>query len=290
MLRFVKTATTGIRQTFGKFTGTCPPGLHFYIPIIQQITSVNNMTQNKNFVFNVKTQDNVFANIHIGVQIKIDPEDSERAFFSLSNPDEQIDSYIQNVVRSEATKMTLDGLFESQTQIANAVSKNLKEKMSTYGYSIIDTLVNDIVPDTKVAESMNKINASERLKQAAKNEADANYITKVRDAEADRDRKILQGEGISGQRLAILKGYKTSVETMSKDFSLSPKDVINFVMRTQHLDTIEAIGKSQNCKTIFLNHQSEGSFSGLANSIMQANENNTATTSTALVNIPTKKS
>lgn len=272
MLRFIKTANTGVKQTFGKFTGLCSPGLNIYIPFVQTITPVSNMIQSKDFEFRVKTKDNVFTDLSIGVQLKVKAEDTERAFFSLTDPESQIDSYIQNVVRSKAPTMTLDELYESQGEIAKAVSDHLHERMSEYGWTIVDTLVNDIVPAQKVAHAMNEINASERLKAAAKNEADADYIRQVRAAEADKDRKILQGEGISGQRLAILKGYEQGVEDMSTRLGLTSKDIIDFVMKTQHLDTLESIGKSPNTKTVFLSHQPQGFESKVMDGTMQADE------------------
>lgn len=272
IFKFIKTANTGVRQTFGKFSGLCYPGLNVYIPIIQTIKPVSNMVRNRTFEVNVKTKDNVFVDLHIGVQLQIKPEDTEKAFFKLQDPDNQIEAYIHNIVRSQAPKMTLDELFESQDTISHTVSENLKIKMKEYGWTIIDTLINNVVPDKEVVVAMNKINATERLKQAAKNEADANYIREIRQAEADRDRKILQGEGISGQRIAILKGYNDSVENMSKNLGLLPKDIIDFVMKTQHLDTLEAIGRSENSKTIFMAHDPNSSSLKLTESLMQASE------------------
>lgn len=269
---FIKTANTGVRQTFGKFSGLCSPGLNLYIPFIQKITPVSNMIQNKNFVIMVKTKDDVFVELHLSVQLQILPENTEKAFFKLQDPSKQIEAYVHNIVRSQAPKMTLDELFASQNTISQSVSENLKVKMSDFGWNINDTLVNDIVPDKEVVVAMNKINASERLKQATKNEADANYIKEIRQAEADRDRKILQGCGISGQRLEILKGYETGVDNMARSLGLTPKDIIDFVMKTQHLDTLEAIGKSQNAKTIFMAHDPNSSSLKLTENLMQASE------------------
>lgn len=182
MLRFIPTAKTGIRQTFGKFSGLCSPGLNIYVPFFQTITPVSNMVESNEFRYTVKTKDNVFCDVHIGVQLKIQPEDTEKAFFSLTDPSSQIDSYIQNIIRSQTPKLTLDQLYESQGEISSAVSEHLQEKLSGFGYTIVDTLVNDIIPDKKVAAAMNEINASERLKMAAQNEADADYIRVVRKA------------------------------------------------------------------------------------------------------------
>lgn len=254
-IALIKTSSTGVLQSFGKFSRTLDAGLHLYVPFIQRIDTVSNRLRQSDFKFEVKTKDNVFAILDIAVQHTVLPEDTEKAFYSLSNYESQTRSYIENVVRAQVPKMSLDQLFESQDQISQDVSENLQHRMKQYGYTIEKTLITSVEPDHKVKQAMNEINASLRLKEAVKHKADAEYISRVREAEADKDRKRLQGEGMSQQRLAILSGYKIGVSEMASSLGLTPKDVIDFVMSTQHLDTIETIGKSQNCKTIFLNHQ-----------------------------------
>lgn len=253
--KFIQTNTTGILQTFGKFTRTVEPGLRFYIPVFQSLTPVSNRLVQDKFNFETKTKDNVFVKLRLAIQYHTKPEDTKQAFFSLDNPHDQIDSYVENVVRAKVPTMKLDELFESHNDICESVSRRLKDKMITYGFTIENTLVTDIDPSHDVKEAMNRINASERLKEAAVNEADAQYIRDVRKAEADRDRKRLQGEGISQQRVAILQGYETGVDAMSKRFGLTPKDIIEFVREIQELDTMESIGRSNNAKTIFLDRK-----------------------------------
>jgi len=110
------------------------------------------------------------------------------------------------------------------------------------------------------------------MKHAAKNEAEADYIRRVKEAEADRDRKILQGEGISGQRLAILKGYEQGVDDMVKATGLTSREIVKFVLETQRFDMLENIGSSSNAKTVFLNHQAESLGGQLRDATLQANE------------------
>lgn len=257
MFRFIATNTTGVVQTFGKFSHLAEPGLTFYVPIVQRVTTISNRLQEDAFKFDVKTKDDTFLTIGLKVQYQIKPEDTAKAFFSLQNYTEQINSYIENTVRSVVPKMTLNQVFEAQNDICEQVAKELNERISSYGFTIHNTLVTNVTPVREVMDAMNKIKASERLLVSAKNEADADYVKKVREAEADRDRKILQGQGISGQRLAILKGYEDSVNNMAQSFGLSPKDIINFVNRTQELDTMESIGRSSNAKTVFFGTSSQ---------------------------------
>lgn len=104
--KFIETASTGVRQTFGRFSGLSQPGLRLYVPFIQTITPISNRVQQDVFTFETKTKDNVFVVLGIAVQYQIKPENTEKAFFSLDNPIEQINSYIENVVRSRVPKMT----------------------------------------------------------------------------------------------------------------------------------------------------------------------------------------
>lgn len=267
--KFISTSTTGVLQTFGKFTKTVGPGLQLYVPFIQKITPVSNRLTQDTFKFEVKTKDNVFATLELAVQYKISPDNTEKAFFSLDDPKQQIDAYIENVVRSRTPRMKLDELFESQNDICRSVSEELSDKMKDYGYTIENTLVTGINPATAVKEAMNNINASERLMEAARNEANAGFIKKVREAEADRDRKELQGKGIALQRRAIFEGYEIGVQNMATTLGLSPQQIIDFITKVQHLDTLEGIGKSTNAKTIFIQHEPNNT---IANKFMQANE------------------
>ena len=257
---FIRSSTTGIRETFGKFTKIATPGLNFYIPFLQRITPISNRLRQDTFKFEVKTKDNVFTRVHIAVQYKIKDSDTRKAFYSLSNPVEQIDAYIENAVRAKVPQMELDHLFESHDEICKDVSEKLAAKMADHGYTIENTLITSIEPSTEVRDAMNQINASKRLKEAASNEAEAMYIRQIREAEADKDRKRLQGEGISQQRLAIIKGYEEGIEGLTGRLGLNPKDIIDFVMRTLQLDALQSLSKSNNAKTIFMDHSPRSSF------------------------------
>lgn len=111
--KFIQTSTTGIVQTFGRFSYTAQPGINFFIPFVQRITPVSNRLQQKSVFLQVKTKDNVLTNLGIDIQYKVKAEDTAKAFFSLDDPVGQIDSFIKNEVRSRVPKMKLDELFES---------------------------------------------------------------------------------------------------------------------------------------------------------------------------------
>ena len=127
--------------------------------------------------------------------------------------------------------------------------------MDTYGFEIVKTLVTDINPDSHVKDSMNRINAAKRDKEAAREEAEGEKITIVKRAEADAESKRLQGEGIAQQRLEIIRGFKESVEDFQKSLnSIDAQEIMQFVLMTQYFDTLNSIGSNSNSNTLMIPH------------------------------------
>lgn len=254
MFKFVPTSATGVRSTFGKFTRLNEPGLTIYVPFVQNVHLVSNKLIQTNFQFNVKTKDNIFSDVSVAIQHRVKPENTELAFYSLHNPNEQIKAYTGNSLRSIISKMMLTELFESLDTVSHEVSQSLSSRMEKCGYTIENALVTEISPDKTIQVALNHIEAAKRGKEAATEEAEAKYILQIREAEGERDRNILRGQGISGQRSAILKGYEESVGALATKFNIKPDEVAQFVLNIQHLEAIEKIGTSPNTKTIFVEH------------------------------------
>lgn len=252
MATFIRSASTGLVTTFGKCTAIAPPGLKLYIPYVQSVYHVSNKTQQKDFRFRIFTQDKVYANISLAIQYRIDAKDTEKAFFSLDDPISQMSAYVENSVRSHAPKSTLTNLYESFDSIGTIVNKELKDKMASHGFTIENILMTGLEPDPEVTKAINHVSASERFREAAVNEAEANYIKRIKEAEADCKRKILQGEGVAGQRKAILDGYNENINNMVKITGMEPMEIMQFILESQALDTKEQIGRSPNTKVLFM--------------------------------------
>jgi regulator of protease activity HflC (stomatin/prohibitin superfamily) len=182
----------------------------------------------------------------------------------------QINSYVFDVIRAKVPKINLDDLFEKKDEIALAVKQELNETMVGFGFEIMNALVTEIEPDAKVKESMNEINAAQRMRVAANEKGEAEKILKVKSAEAEAMSKALQGKGIADQRKAIIEGLKESVDDFQKSIrGSSPQDVMNLVLLTQYFDTIKEIGQTGKTNTILIPH-SPGGMSDIANQIRDA--------------------
>ena len=194
-LFIVKQQTAAIIERFGRFIGVRQPGLRIKIPIIDRISGrISLRVLQLDVAVETKTKDDVFTKLKISVQYKVIKDKVWEAFYKLDSPQDQITSYVFDVVRAVVPKMKLDDVFEKKDEIANAVKGELNDAMGNYGYDIIRALVTDIDPAVEVKTSMNRINASEREKVAAQYEGDAARILIVEKAKAEAESKRLQGQ------------------------------------------------------------------------------------------------
>lgn len=252
MFKIIQTSTSGFRTTFGRASPRIiGPGLRVYIPFVQKIILVNNRLSQDKFKIKVKTIDDVLPELNIAVQYRINSQNSMKAYYAFNRPHEQMTAYIENLVRAKVPAMTINNLFESQNEICNEVKNILMEKMENHGYTIMDTLITEINLPPEIEKARNHINAAKAMFEAAKYEADAKKVLLVAEAQADKERKRLQGEGISEQRSAILNGYEQSITKLSNSIGIEPNKLIDFIIKIQQFDTMEQIGKQNNTKVLF---------------------------------------
>jgi regulator of protease activity HflC (stomatin/prohibitin superfamily) len=248
----VKQQTSIIVERFGRFHSIRQSGLQLKIPLIDRIAGrVNLKIQQLDVIIETKTKDNVFVKLKVSVQFMVVKETVYDAFYKLEFPHDQITSYVFDVVRAEVPKLILDDVFERKDDIAIAVKRELNEAMTTYGYTIINTLVTDIDPDIQVKNAMNRINAADREKTVAEFEAEASRIRIVAKAKAEAESKRLQGQGIADQRREIARGLVESVDVLNK-VGINSQEASALIVVTQHYDTLQAIGADTNSNLILL--------------------------------------
>lgn len=248
----VKQQSAAIVERFGRFIGVRHSGLQLKIPIVDRIAGrLSLRVQQLDVVVETKTKDDVFVKIKVSVQYKVIKDKVFDAFYKLDFPQDQITSYVFDVVRAEVPKMILDDVFEKKDDVAIAVKTELNDAMVNYGFDIIKTLVTDIDPDSQVKDSMNRINASEREKVAAQFEGDAQRILIVERAKAEAESKRLQGQGIADQRREIARGLEDSVKVLN-GVNINSQEASALIVVTQHYDTLQSVGSASNSNLILM--------------------------------------
>jgi regulator of protease activity HflC (stomatin/prohibitin superfamily) len=266
----INTAERGVVERFNKFSRIAGPGLSLKVPFAETVHRVDMRVQELPFKIETKTKDNVFVVIPVSVQYQVLADKVADAYYKLTDPQKQIESYVYNVILGHVPKLALDEAYLEKDQIAKAVKDELDATMENFGFAIVRALVTDIVPDARVKTAMNEINAARREQEAALAKGEADKTIAVKKAEAEAESKRLQGEGIAAQRKAIIAGLKESVEDFQKVVEgTTARDVMTLVLLTQYLDTLKEIGASSNTNTLMLSH-APGEMRNLREQISQA--------------------
>ena len=248
----VKQQSAAIVERFGKFQSVRGPGFQVKIPLVDRIAGrLSLKVLQLDVVVETKTSDDVFVKLKVSVQYRVVESKVFDAFYKLDFPQDQITSYVFDLIRSQVPKMKLDDVFEKKDDIAIAVKTELNDAMQNYGFDIIKTLVTDIDPDAQVKESMNRINASEREKVAAQFEGEAQKILIVEKAKAEAESKRLQGQGIADQRREIARGLEDSVKVLN-GVDINSQEASALIVVTQHYDTLQSVGAEANSNLILL--------------------------------------
>ena len=247
----VHTQEAIIVERFGKFRRVAHAGLNFKTPFIDSTTKpVSLRVQQLEVNIESKTKDNVFVTVPVAVQYRIREEQVMDAYYKLSNPEAQIRSYVFDTVRSALSGLELDQAFESKDDIARSVENTLSTRMQEFGFNIINTLVQDISPDSRVRDSMNSINAAQRDRVAAQSLAEADKIKRVTQAEAEAESKRLQGEGVAAQRKAIALGIAEQYEMLRKVGIENSAEQL--LLMTQYFDTMQDVARNGRSNVLYL--------------------------------------
>lgn len=227
-------------ETFGKYSNIKTAGLSFKLPWPIQIAKQPFSLKIKEIAqeISVKSSDNAFVAVPIRVQYRVDGARADSAFYLLDDAEGQLASYIINQVRSTAAGQTFDDLFKAKDNFEQDVEQTLKERLGGYGFVIENVLVDDPQPSADLRTAFDRVLASERLKEAARNEGEANKIKQVLEAEAQKESLHLKAEGFANFRKIIAEGNAEALNAFRGELDLDPKLVLEFFAQTNTMDAL----------------------------------------------------
>ncbi len=256
----VTTQSAAIIERFGKFSRVAEPGLNFKTPFIESQHPVSLVTYQLEGSIETKTKDNVFVQLPVKVQYRVidNPQSIRDAYYKLSSPTSQIEAYLYNILLGHIPETTLDEIFLTQPAIAQRATMELSAQMKDFGYEIVKVLITDIVPDQGVKQAMNRINEQTRLAVANQAQGDAEYILKVRQAQADAEVKRLEGVGVAQEREAIAEGWEKAITAVKQNTDLNDEAAAFLLLFTNWTDMMAKVGSSPNSTMVFMPSGPEG--------------------------------
>lgn len=197
----IRQGCVGVSVLFGKYHRILRPGLNFRIPLVETVyrkISLQNRSAELEFQAITFDQANVNFKTLILYAVQNDKEETvKKAAFKFV--DEK--SFMQTLVRSiessirafVATKKQSE-ILALRHEIVREVNAHIEEELNDWGFHLINLQINDISFDEAIMRSMAQVVATNNMKAAAENEAQAQYISKVRVAQADAEARRLVAE------------------------------------------------------------------------------------------------
>ncbi len=264
-IRIVSPNTVRTVEFLWRYDRILRQGLSFIIPIIEK-TKLQALYR-KNFPVEVEwvTSDNVTAYIGLNVIYYVEDDQNDtrdgsiyKSVYSIDDPRTMMKSTIDEQLRGMIVSFTHKDIFAKREEIWNAIEERLRKKLAGFGYTLDSIQVRDVKLESTVMQAMNKVVESEKLKEAASNEWEAEKIMQVKKAEAEKEAKILLWEGMAGQRTKIAEWFKDAVDMIKmSDTTLNAEKVLQFLLDSSRIETLGNIGEN-NSKVIYLNEDLEG--------------------------------
>ncbi len=218
---------------FGKYHATTTPGLHFKMPMIDQVMKVSieehglrlpfgalssgenapEFTRQQDDETLMLTGDLNTASVEWTVQWKV-TEPSQYLFrFPLVHSDEFAADLITFVARTVMNRLVGDYSFDEvigpkRGDIANEARTDTQRILEAYqcGITITALQMQRVIPPDRVKPAFDKVNASIQEKQKLENEAESVRNKLLPEARASRDKLIREAEGYASRRRAEAQG------------------------------------------------------------------------------------
>jgi regulator of protease activity HflC (stomatin/prohibitin superfamily) len=270
-ISIIKQGSVGIAVLFGKYNRILPPGLSFRIPFVETIykrISLQNRSVELEFQAITSDQANVNFKALILYSVKDDKEETIlNAAFKFMDDKSFMQSLIRSIegsVRSFVATKKQSEVLSLRNEIVKEVKVHIDEELMEWGFHLINLQINDISFDEAIMRSMAQVVATNNMKTAAENEANAQFISKTRIAEAeaqvkrlvaaaDKDADALRGEGNAILRKNMAEGLASAGKIMESN-NIDP----SFMLYTMWLDAMKHISSHSHGNILSFDGSNEG--------------------------------
>jgi len=184
-----------IVERFGKFRKRLEPGLHFVIPMIDNLKSELSLKEEAIPIPNQTaiTNDNVYLMVDGVLYVRI--VDSTKAYYGIANLEYAITQLAQTTMRSELGKITLDKTFAEREALNERIVESINKASESWGIATLRYEIRDISPPSSVKLAMDLQAEAERKKRAAILTSEGERQASINHAEGKKQAAILAAKG-----------------------------------------------------------------------------------------------
>src|SRR5262245_54375048 len=233
----------------GKMHATTRPGLHFKMPIVDQVMKVSVEEHGLRLPFGRpshsddsfepqrQTEDETLmltgdlntASVEWTVQWKV-TEPSQFLFrFPLDENNRFAENLLTTVARTVMNRLVGDYSFDEvigakRSDLAFEARRDAQRILDAYacGITVTALQMQRVIPPDRVKPAFDKVNASIQQKQKLENEAEATRNKLIPEARASRDRLIREAEGYAARRRAESNGEIEALLATNQAYQRAP--------------------------------------------------------------------
>lgn len=238
--------------TFGKAAAVTEKGLHFKVPLIQQVKKVNTTIQGFSIGYDTDTNESVdlesvmitsdynFINVDFFVEYRI--SDPVKYLYTSGTPEMILQNIAQSSIRTVIGSYDVDSVLTTgKTEIQAAIKEMILEKLDEQdiGLALVNITIQDSEPPTQeVMQAFKAVETAKQGKETALNnankyrnqklpEAEAQADEIIKDAEAQKQTRINEAEAQVARFTAMYEEYKKNpIVTKQRMFYEAMEDVL----------------------------------------------------------------
>ena len=200
--------------TFGVGHAVTDPGLHFKIPIVQQVTKVNTTIQSLRIGYDKEngvvedesimiTSDFNFVDVDFYLEYRV--SDPVKAVYASKEPELILRNVAQSCIRAAISNYDVDSVLTTgKGEIQSRIKEMITEQLEAYniGLQLVNISIQDSEPPTaEVMEAFKAVETAKQGKETSINNANKYRNEKLPIAEADADQILQEAEATKQERI-----------------------------------------------------------------------------------------
>ena len=271
-------------ENFGRYSMTLKPGIHFLIPVFQNIGAKMNMMEAVLDIpsQDVITRDNAMVTADAVAFYQI--MDAPKAAYQVRDLERAMTNLTMTNIRTVLGSLDLDESLSNRDDINARLLTVIDQATNPWGVKVTRVEIKDLAPPVDITESMAKQMKAEREKRAEILTAEGEKQSAILSAEGLKTAQILEAEGRreaafrdAEARERAAQAEARATEMVSEAIAKGDVQAVNYFVATKYVEALKDIASADNQKVIMMPVEASGvigsiaGVSELAKSALKAN-------------------